>query len=370
MRPTLTAASATIVGAGVFGAWIARTLTDRGWAVTLLDQHGPGNSRSSSGGETRIIRSAYGSLAVYARWARQSLPGWIALERRVEEQLFVRTGALFIAREAAWLDETAATLKGEGILCEHLDGEALARRFPQLAFADAVGAVMEPDAGVLFARRAVQCLVSTLIEDGVTVRTERITAVADAGASTDVVIFACGAWLPSLFPEELGDAIAPTRQEVFFFGSPPGDARFSAAHLPAWVAFDEGIYGLPDLEHRGVKIAIDAHGVSVDPESMDRLVGDASLASIRDLLRRCVPELADAPLLETRVCQYENTTDGHFLLDRLPGNDRVWIAGGGSGHGFKHGPAIGKYVADLLEGSAGDPRFQLAGRPPRRRAVY
>ena len=134
---------------------------------------------------------------------------------------------------------------------------------------------------------------------------------------------------------------------------------------------DEGIYGLPDLEHRGVKIAFDAHGVRADPETMDRSVDAASVARAREVLQRHLPALADAPLLETRVCLYENTTDGHFLLDRLPGHDHVWIAGGGSGHGFKHGPAVGQYVADLVEEQIEpDPMFQLAGRPPRQRAVY
>jgi glycine/D-amino acid oxidase-like deaminating enzyme len=104
---------------------------------------------------------------------------------------------------------------------------------------------------------------------------------------------------------------------------------------------------------------------------MDRLVGPPSLARMRDLLRQHLPPLAGAPLLETRVCQYENTPDGHFLLDQLPGHDRVWIAGGGSGHGFKHGPSIGRYMADLVEGRIDpDPMFQLAGRPPRKRAVF
>jgi sarcosine oxidase len=137
------------------------------------------------------------------------------------------------------------------------------------------------------------------------------------------------------------------------------------------VAFDDGIYGLPDLEHRGVKLAVDAHGPAVDPDRADRAVDRAAIERMREILRRRLPSLADAPLLESRVCQYENTADGHFLLDRLPGHDRAWIAGGGSGHGFKHGPAVGLYMADLIEERRpADPLFALAGRPPRKRAVY
>ena len=363
---------ATVVGAGVFGAWIAYALNQRGWQVTLIDQHGPANSRASSGGETRIIRSGYGDLSLYARWARESLGEWLALERRSGERLFTRTGALFIARNTSWLDQTEETLRRERIPCRRLSPENLARRLPQLRFDDASGAVFEPEAGVLFARRSVQALVRMIVANGV----EQVTAREDPTTlinrtAADVVVFAAGAWLPQLFPNVLQSAIFPTRQEVFFFGTQPGDSRFSLSDLPAWVAFDDGIYGLPDLEGRGAKVAIDAHGDSIDPERAERVVDPAVITRVREILRRRVPALADAPLLETRVCQYENTTNGHLLIDRLPEHERVWIAGGGSGHGFKHGPMIGRYVADLIEGTIEpEPVFRLAGRPPRRRAVY
>ena len=362
---------ATIVGAGAFGAWTAHALHQRGWSVRIIDQHGPANSRASSGGETRIIRSGYGDLAIYARWARQSLPEWLALAERTGERLFVRTGALFLGRQTAWLDATATVLEREGIPCERLTSRALADRYPQLAFADAAGGVLEPEAGVLFARRAVQALVRRLERDGV--RQERRRADARELLEhdpADAIVFAAGPWLPTLLPE-LRETIHATRQEVFFFGAPAGDSRFAREDLPAWVAFDDGIYGLPDLEHRGVKIAIDAHGPQADPETMDRAVSADSIDRMREIVRRRLPALADAPLLESRVCQYENTSNGHLLLDRLPGHERAWIAGGGSGHGFKHGPMVGQYVADLIEArTEPDPVFQLAGRPPRARAVY
>jgi sarcosine oxidase len=367
----MSSASAVVVGAGVFGSWIARALRSRGWSVTLIDQHGPGNSRASSGGETRILRSGYGHAAVYARWARRSLAEWLELEQRVQQRLFVKTGALFVGGNATWLEDTARTLDAEAIACERMDAADLLRRFPQLSFPETPGAVFEPGAGVLFARRAVERLVATLVEDGVTYMDGRVSNLSDHRLrDTDVVIFACGAWLPALFPQVLGELIAATRQEVYFFGAPPGDPRYSPSALPAWVAFEEGIYGLPDLERRGVKIALDAHGDAVDPESMDRTVSSEAVGRIRAVLERRMPGLGGAPLLESRVCQYENTPDGHFLFDRIPGQDRVWIAGGGSGHGFKHGPAVGRHVADLIEGATPDPQFQLAGRPPRKRAVY
>ena len=363
--------SASIIGAGVFGAWTAHALKHRGWTVTLVDQHGPANSRASSGGETRIIRSGYGGLAVYARWAHQSLAAWLALEQRAGRTLYTRTGALFAGGDTVWLRDTLATLEAERIPAIWLERNELGTRFPQLDFSDTTGAVFEPGGGVLFARSAVQALVATLVEDGVVYEQHAVSAVDEIRRSTaDAIVFACGPWLPSLLPE-LHDVIVPTRQEVFFFGPPRGDARFTPARMPAWVAFDEGIYGLPNLEHRGVKVAIDAHGPAIDPESLDRTVDDASVRRMREALQRRVPGLADAPLLEARVCQYENTTNGHLLLDQLPGHDRVWIAGGGSGHGFKHGPAIGRYMADLIEGTGTpDSVFALHGRPARQRSVY
>ena len=364
--------SALIVGAGVFGAWVAHALRRRGWVVTLVDQHGPANSRASSGGETRIIRSGYGPLAVYAAWARDSLPEWLELERRAGESLFVKTGALFLAKSPAWLQDTVATLDGEDVPAQWLTPADVTVRYPQLRFDDSAGGVFEPNAGVLFARRAVQRFVALLVREGVTYQHRFVDPEAEIRhARADAIVFACGPWLPSMFADLLGNVIFPTRQEVFFFGPPRGDPRFSAAHLPAWVAFDEGLYGLPDLEQRGVKVAIDAHGAAADPDTMERAVDAASVQRMREILHRRLPALADAPLVEARVCQYENTSNGHLLLDRLPGHDRVWIAGGGSGHGFKHGPAVGRYVADLIEDtSVANPLFALAGRPPRDRAVF
>ena len=364
--------SAHVIGAGVFGAWIAHALTRRGWTVRLTEQHGPANSRASSGGETRILRSGYGPLSIYARWARQSVPEWLNLERRAGERLFVRTGALFLGGASAWLQDTVRTLGEQGIPAHWLTADDLAARYPQLNFPDTAGGVLEPEAGVLFARRAVQRLAALLMQDGVTYEQRTVDPRALIRESrADAIVFACGPWLPSLFPDLLRNVVFPTRQEVFFFGAPGGDERFSAERFPAWVAFDEGVYGLPDLEHRGVKIAFDAHGEDTDPERLDRTVNADSVTRMRDVLRHRLPALATAPLLESRVCQYENTSNGHLLIDRLPGHDRVWIAGGGSGHGFKHGPAVGAYLAGLIDGSGvADPTFALAGRPPRARAVF
>ena len=185
-------------------------------------------------------------------------------------------------------------------------------------------------------------------------------------------VFACGAWLGKVFPEILGPRIFPSRQEVFFFGAPPGDQSFGAAALPTWLIQRDEVYGMPDLESRGFKIALDHHGERVDPDTQSRVASAESSQRVRAYVADRFPALRNAPIVETRVCQYENTSNGDFLIDRHPQLSNVWFAGGGSGHGFKHGPAFGEYVArQLLEGSPAEPRFALANKATeQRRAVY
>jgi glycine/D-amino acid oxidase-like deaminating enzyme len=168
------------------------------------------------------------------------------------------------------------------------------------------------------------------------------------------LIFACGPWLPKLFPDVVGGRIVPTRQDVFFFAPNAGDTRFEGANLPAWVdvSSKDLHYGFPDIEYRGFKIALDTHGPKFDPDGGDRRITDQALADVRAYLARRFPDLARRPLAESRVCQYENSHDGNLLIDRHPAWTNTWIVGGGSGHGFKHGPAVGRYVSDLVFGAA------------------
>jgi glycine/D-amino acid oxidase-like deaminating enzyme len=142
--------------------------------------------------------------------------------------------------------------------------------------------------------------------------------------------------------------------------------------MPAWIDFGAEIYGLPDLEQRGFKVALDRHGPPFDPDTGERGVTDETLAAVRTHLAQRFPALQAAPLVEARVCQYENTSNGDFLIDRHPDFDNVWLVGGGSGHGFKHGPALGEYVAGcILTGSSSDTRFTLATKAVvQQRAVF
>jgi sarcosine oxidase len=375
----------TVVGAGAFGAWTALALRRRGRRVLLVDAWGPGNARASSGGETRVIRMGYGAAEVYTRWSLRSLDLWKELQATTRERLFVETGVLWLARdEDALSRSTLATLSRLRIAHERLSRADLERRWPQVELGPITWAIHEPGSGVLMARRAVQAVARQALAEGAEVRVAaaarprgrgRLGALplSDGGsAAAGTFVFALGPWLGKIFPEVLGDRIFSTRQEVFYFGPPPGDARFAPPAMPAWVDFGAEIYGIPDVEGKGFKIAPDRHGAPFDPDSGERAPSPEVLAGARRYLVERFPALRDAPLVASEVCQYENTSSGDFLIDRHPDFDDVWLVGGGSGHGFKHGPAVGEHVAACIEGSeAPDARFSLASKAVvQKRAIY
>jgi sarcosine oxidase len=374
-----------VIGAGVFGGWSAFQLRQAGKKVVLLDAYGVANSRASSGGESRVIRIGYGADEIYSRWAMHSLARWQELFQRIGQQLFHRVGVLWMAREEdPYSVQSALTLGKLGVPFEKLSRPDLEKRYPQIAFGPVTWGILEPDSGALMARRAVQAVVQEALNGGVDYLPEavatpvgrghlaRITTGGGTTISAERFVFACGPWLPKMFPDVLKDRINPTRQEVFFFGAAPGDRRFAPPALPVWVDFGDEIYGIPDLESRGFKIAPDRHGPAFDPDTGARVVTPERLLAVRKYLARRFPGLKDTPLIESRVCQYENTSNGDFLIDRHPAFDNVWLVGGGSGHGFKHGPAVGEYVAArMLEGGTIEPRFTLATKAKvQKRTVY
>ena len=362
-----------VVGAGVFGVWTARHLQARGLKVALIDAYGPGSSRASSGGETRVICMGYGSAEIYTRMSWDSLSQWKALQNATGERLFTETGMLFLARERDGL--TLESLKGlqrASIPHEKLERADLVARYPQIDFGPITWAVSEPRSGVLFARRSVQVVAREFERAGGQLILGRAEAPKGDGPVTSIqvgdrkvqakhFVFACGPWLGKVFPDVLGDRIFPTRQEVFYFGVPPGDDRFSPPKMPTWIDFGAEIYGIPDVESKGFKCAIDKHGPKFDPDSGERLVTAESTALVKSFVAERFPALKDAPIVGSEVCQYENSSNGDFLIDRNPKHSNVWLVGGGSGHGFKHGPALGAYVADrITKGGPTDVKFSLA----------
>ena len=371
----------------MFGAWTALQLRSTGRSVVLVDAFGAGNTRSSSSGESRLIRFGYGKHDFYTHWSQYSAHAWQELLRDWREDLFIRTGVLWMARSNdTALDETAGTLERLHIPFEKLDRAEIERRYPQFTLGPVTRGLLEPTAGVILARRAVQNVVRQAVKRSVDyliarvlpppANTDRVEALQTSTGDqivADTYVFACGPWLPEIFPGVLGERIHPTRQEVFFFGPDAGDRRFAAPAMPAWIDPSGGVYGLPDIEGRGFKLGLDHHGHPFDPSSRDdRTASESGLQVARMILARRMPALRDAPLLDARVCAYSNSWNGDFLIDRHPDIANVWLVGGGSGHGFKHGPAVGNYVASQITGiDEPEPRLTLAGhRHQRERQIF
>ncbi len=383
-RPATIPGRATIavVGAGAFGGWTALELQRRGARVVLFDARGPGNARASSGGESRILRAGYGAQAVYTAMAARALRLWLDYQRRWDRILYHETGALWLAgEEDSFPRDSLAALREARLPCEQLSRSELERRYPQVNFEQVSWALYEKRAGYLTARLACQAVVEQFIAQGGEYRPiaavpGRIFSKALAGLRlgdgtrfhADLYVFACGAWLGKIFPQAIGRLVRPTRQEVFFFAVPGGDRRFQAGALPVWLEHGARMfYGIPANRVHAFKIADDTRGREFDPNKGRRTPSMKRLKAAREYLGFRFPRLREAPLVEARVCQYEDTPDRHFILDRHPAADNVWILGGGSGHGFKHGPAVGELASQVLLGEKPPPAAFRLARFDRRR---
>ena len=386
-RPS-SASRIAVIGAGVFGAWTAEYLRRADHQVTLVDMAGPANNRASSGGESRMTRAGYGKDEIYSRMARDSLAEWKTLSTVSGLPIFIPHGVLFFTGTPDdYFTQSLAVNRRLGLPIEELSRPQLQRRFRMIDFSGIELGMFEPGFGALMARRAVQTLVQRFVAGGGQYRHEAAHTLQHQGGrlvsvglshgsplSADLFVFALGPWLPKLFPELLEGRIVATRQEIFFVAPPPGDRRFLPASMPGWADFNGGdvYYGFPDLEGRGVKFAHDAHGVEVDPDAQSRQPTRAALDEIIAFRDRRFPMLKNAPLTEARVCQYENSSNGDFLIDRHPDMPNVILVGGGSGHGFKHGPEVGRLAADLVRGGTqSERRFTLAtkGKAQKREVI-
>jgi glycine/D-amino acid oxidase-like deaminating enzyme len=361
----MTGPTAIVVGAGVFGASLAHRLATQGWQVTIVDQAPPGHDKATSSGETRVLRYGHGDEPWYTRLAWRARDLWHDLEAEAGTTLLVECGVLWLAGERdTWVGAGERTMTELGIPAERIGLADAAGMFPSFAPDGLAFALLEPAGGVLYARKANRVLVDRSLAlgaswvDGRAVPDGAGVRVNGATLRADRVVWACGPWLPKLFPGLV--ELRVVRREYRYLDGGPGWDR-----VPVWIDFDDAFYGLPDLGS-GVKTAPDDPGPPYDPDTGSRTLDPEEEPVLRRRLATRFPALAEAPLLGGRVCQYELTADTEFIIAPHPEHDGVWLLGGGSGHGFKHGPALGEYVATVVDGTAApDPRFGLAPRAVR-----
>src|SRR5262245_7291542 len=366
-----------VIGAGAFGGWTALHLRRAGADVTLLDTWGPGNSRASSGDETRVIRSIYGPDEIYVELVQRAFELWHEFEAERGLKLYHRTGALWMFdQDDAYARASLPFIAARGLRVETLDPGEVVLRFPQINVQGIERAYFEHEAGYLLARRACEAVVEAFLDSGGVYRqvaaqpgrmqagSMQSLALADGTQlQADRYVFCCGPWLGALFADSLPGIVHASRQEAYYFGTPAHDRRFEQAQLPVWVDMSAGsyYYGIPGSERRGFKVGDDAPGAAFDPTHGERIPSSAGIEAARGYLARRFPALARAPLLEARVCQYELSPERQYVVDRHPDAANVWIAGGGSGHGFKNGPSVGELVAEcVLERAAPPEQFSLA----------
>ena len=356
-------ATAIVVGAGAFGAAIADRLARSDWEVTLVDQFEPGDPRASSGGESRLLRFSHGGDHWHASSAWRSRDLW----RELDPELFVEAGVVWLAQRAGgWEDDSQAVLRELGIPVERLSVDQAAELLPGVAGSDLEFAVFEPAAGLLRAQDAVRALVDRARAHGARLVPGRAVpdgegVLLDDGRhlAADRVIRASGAWLAALFPGL--ERLRVTLQELVFFEPPTRAWRMPPT--PGWVDYDGAFYGTGDLDGHGVKVAPDVEGPEFDPRAGARDPSGDAVTRAREYASRRFPALANAPVIAAKTCQYELTADTRFIAAPHPEHASVWLLGGGSGHGFKHGPAMAERMAGALRGEEPMPeRFRLGPR--------
>ena len=335
--------------------------------MTLVDRFGPGNELGSSGDASRITRSSHGPDRHYPRWQRRALAQWRELERAATIRLFQPTGVVWLASDNQTFEgDSLESCRSLGIPMERWTPDDLASRFPALNPAGVPWAAFEPEGGALFARPAVEATIERFEAEGGEMVVGRVAGpLVEDRASLDEIrlddgrvlrgdafAFACGAWLPELFPDALGDLIVPHRQDVMHFAVPHRDPRYRPPAMPIWIDFEGSFYGFPSFDGVSAKACPDWLGPIERPDESAREVADSTLEASRTILRNRFPGLADQPVVKRWTCFYEVTPDANFVIDRHPRLGDAWIVGGGTGHAFKHGPVIGEYLSALISRDA------------------
>jgi len=379
-----------VVGSGAFGAWTALSLRERGAKVTLLDAYGPGHARATSCDEVRQIRMSYGDREVYSRSALKAMEIWKARQQEFGRKLLYPTGRLVMRQE--WtkeLEDQKQVFERLAIAFEVLQPAEMSKRYPQVNFEGVGVGFLDVNAGLLKAREAIIAVTEAFERKGGTIQIARALPGAASGRALQAItlngrdafaagsfVFACGPWLKLVFPKLLGTMISTGRVEIAYIGSPAGDPSYRAGVLPNLSEEGtipahpgEGAYTQSDID-AGLKIARGGERIDIDMDRDERVVSARQISRVHEYVRLRFPGLKNQPIVATRVCQSDASTNSHFILDRHPDHDNVWIAGGGSGHGFKHGPVVGEYMADRVTGQPPVPElekfFALAGRPARR----
>lgn len=350
-----------------------RSLATRGAQALGIDRFSPPHEMGSSHGGSRITREAIGEGGHLTPFATQSQTLWREIERETGAELFTITGLLAISSAERtgmthvenFFATTLASARANGIAHELLDSAAVRRRFPQFRIADGEEAYFEPGAGFLrpeacvaaqlaLARRAGAhiCLDEPVLRFAPRARDVLIETHANTFCAKTLVI-AAGAWLPQLLPAPFKKYFQVFRQVQFWF-APEADV-FRPDRFPVfiWELRDrkQSLYGFPQIDASGVKIATEQYGAVTTATSVSRDVDESECRAMHEhYIAPFLPQIAPR-CPRASACLYTVTPDFGFVIDRHPDSDRILLASCCSGHGFKHAPALGEAITErVLDG--------------------
>jgi sarcosine oxidase len=375
-----------VIGAGCWGGWTSLHLQQKGAKVLMIDEWGPGNSRSTSGDETRGVRSSYGDRAapageVWARWARRAMTKWLEFDatwgKEMKIQHFYPCGDLiFRAAPEPFTTHTRENWDKLKIPYEVLPIDEVHYRWPVYNLTDMKLALYEPDAGVVRARRSCESVAGVFKGLGGKMLISRAWPTMAVNGKmkslqlsngdlleAPTFVFALGPWFPKVFPDLMGKRMRTPMGNVGYFGPPSGDMRFMFPNLPTWNY--PGVTGWPQLpdDNSGFRVRTGG-GTETDPDTSSRWLSEASTKRLKDFVADKFPALTGAPLLRTHSCHYEIGTSRNFMVDKHPQMENVWLAGSGQAEGFKFGPVIGEYIANRVLGKDQEPELAVQYKIP------
>ncbi|MGI9434341.1 MAG: FAD-dependent oxidoreductase [Geminicoccaceae bacterium] len=360
-----------VVGAGVAGVMTALELAKRGDKVELIDRWEPGHVRASSTDYNRIIRAISGRDSFYTRWAMESRLRWMEMQAEIGQTLYYECGTLILATEGHcdWEDATVETFDKVGVPYHKFTQTDVSARFPQFDAASIGYALYEPQSGMVMAHRAVLAGVELFKRARGTVRRARVTTDSDERLQidgkpleADLIVVATGAWMADMYPRTIKPISKVVGINVLYTSTPDGDTAFDHDRMPCWIDHGEGSFGLPSVEGYGVKAAVVIPD-SIDLDNDERFARKETLAKTRRYIRKRLPGLVGEKVVDSKFNQIILTPDTHFIVDWHPKHDNILLAGGCSGHLFKHGPVFGDFVAGVGRREYGTAeRFKIAGR--------
>src|SRR5437667_877876 len=384
---------AIVLGLGAMGSSAVYQLAKRGSRVLGLDQYSPPHDRGSSHGETRITRLAIGEGAHYSPLALRSHEVWREIERKTGASLLTQIGCLVISSPAktsfthveGFFQNTVAAAREHGIVHELLDAKEIRRRYPPFRIGNDELGYFEKDAGFLRPEACIRAELALARQHGALIHTGekalafhpssgRVTVTTDQAVyGADRLILSAGPWLPGVLGGTLDACFRVFRQALFWFDIGSQAATCSPRCFPVFIwqlaRKPQGIYGFPAIDgaEGGIKVATEHYGSITDASTVDRNVAPAEIEAMhRDYVEPYLAGVSDR-CIKTTTCLYTVTSDFGFVIDSHPDSERVLVVSPCSGHGFKHSPAIGEALAEVV--IDGETRFDLSAFSARRFAA-